>query len=375
MTTLAECVRPSLPRIEPPILNSACPWATTFEDLLLLLRCPYTGAITTRTCTLEGFSHNPSIHQFAFFNPQENGTLARKNDSYHADHSQTGSLNTLGYSPIPLSEYLHMIQKLTQHHKPVDNSEQHLPLNKPIIVSVTGSPSDVAKAWQAITDRANELPAKLCMEINLSCPNIPGAPPPAYDAATLYDYLEGLNEAIENYSALSAEAAKRACSVPIGIKCPPYTYLGQFNSVISALLKSCGTVRHTSDSDGQSDLPCPVSFITTTNTLGSSLIMDQTTGSADYSPTLVSADSEGIGGMGGTPIHPLSLGNVRTLRLLLDKQPKLSSIDIIGVGGVSDAAGLARMKAAGAKAVAVATALGREGIDVFEKICTPLAVS
>lgn len=46
----------------------------------------------------------------------------------------------------------------------------------------------------------------------------------------------------------------------------------------------------------------------------------------------------------------------------------LSMISIIGVGGVEDAAGVKRMRRAGANAVACATAFGREGISVFSKM-------
>ena len=53
---------------------------------------------------------------------------------------------------------------------------------------------------------------------------------------------------------------------------------------------------------------------------------------------------------------------------MLDEHDELKHIEIIGVGGVSDRAGFERMKSAGAAAVGVATALGVEGVDVFEKI-------
>ena len=35
--------------IDPPLLNSASPWATTFEDIKALYECPFTGAVTVRT--------------------------------------------------------------------------------------------------------------------------------------------------------------------------------------------------------------------------------------------------------------------------------------------------------------------------------------
>lgn len=53
---------------------------------------------------------------------------------------------------------------------------------------------------------------------------------------------------------------------------------------------------------------------------------------------------------------------------MLDAHDELGQIKIIGVGGVADGAGYRRMRSVGAYAVAVGTALGREGIGVFEKI-------
>lgn len=63
-------------------------------------------------------------------------------------------------------------------------------------------------------------------------------------------------------------------------------------------------------------------------------------------------------------------GNVYRLRRLLDASgdKRLNNIDIIGVGGVISGLAAQRMHAAGAKAVALATALGREGVDCFDRI-------
>ncbi len=72
--------------------------------------------------------------------------------------------------------------------------------------------------------------------------------------------------------------------------------------------------------------------------------------------------------MAGAALHPLALGNVRKIRQMLDLHEELRHIKIIGVGGVSDGAGYRRMRSVGADAVAVGTALGSEGIGIFEKI-------
>lgn len=112
----------------------------------------------------------------------------------------------------------------------------------------------------------------------------------------------------------------------------------------------------------------PISFITATNTLGSSLLLTPSRRPEEYKPTLNSSDGSGIGGLAGAPLHSLALGNVRALRKMLDSDERLKRINIIGIGGVSDAAGFRRMRAVSANAVGVGTALGRKGVKVFEEI-------
>lgn len=319
-----------LPDIEPPLLNSSNPWATTLEDLQRLFDCPNTGAVTTRTSLLHGFKHDDSIHQYIFFNA--------------ADHSigncdvHGGSLNTLGYSPIALGTYLPMIVRVVADSTLPNDVRSR----KTFIISVTGSPDAVAECYGRIQDLQSTMKNPLCMEINLSCPNIPSKPPPAYSGLSLTEYLTRLGK---------VETVKGQRRVPTGVKTPPYTYYDQFKTLVDALLAS-------------SNPNCPVDFITATNTLGSCLVLDET----GSSPALNSASAAGIGGMAGTPLHPLALGNVRTIRGMLDEHPELKDIDVVGVGGVSDQAGFKRMRNVGAKVVGVGTALGREGVDIFEKI-------
>lgn len=82
-------------------------------------------------------------------------------------------------------------------------------------------------------------------------------------------------------------------------------------------------------------------------------------------PALSSASGAGVGGMAGAP---LALGNVRTIRTMLDQHEQLKDVAIIGVGGVSDNAAYKRMQQVGAAVVGVGTALGRLGVGVFESI-------
>ncbi|KAH0349945.1 FMN-linked oxidoreductase, partial [Aureobasidium melanogenum] len=314
-----------LPTIDPPLLNSANPWCSTREDLEALYACPHTGAVTTRTSLLLGFSHDPSVHQHAFFSTQSQ-TATTAPDYTISGKEYPASLNTLGYSPTPIDTYLSWIEHI------VTASSNKRP--KPFIVSVTGSPKEVAECYSRVATLAAHIPAPLAVEVNLSCPNIANKPPPAYSGSALKEYLDALRNVPR--------------TVSLGLKTPPYTYAGQFNTLIDTLREN-GT--------------SPIDFITSTNTLGSSLVLSQ-----QGRPLLPLAAGTGIGGLAGEPLHPLALGNVATLRRLLDEHAELRDIDIIGVGGVSDAAGLSRMQAVGAKVVAIGTALGREGIPVFAKI-------
>ncbi|KAL3427928.1 Dihydroorotate dehydrogenase (fumarate) [Phlyctema vagabunda] len=348
--------RPAMPgfRISPPLLNSANPWATTKEDLRALYDCPYTGAVTVRTSLLKGFPHDPAIHQYTFFSAAEGHATTEVGGDGRITEikgGETSSLNTLGYSPIPLDEYISIIADIVA-------SDTHSRANsKPFIVSVTGTAEEVAECYVRLVKVRTENPdlnLSLMMEVNLSCPNIPDKPPPAYDGLSLSEYIRAIGQAKAKTSALGA-------SIHVGIKTPPYTYQGQYNTLVHSLEK---------EAENKEIEEYPISFITATNTLGSCLVVDAD--SVTCEPALA---GKGIGGLAGDAIHTLALGNVKTIRSMLDtsKHASLNSIAVIGVGGVSTAAGFRRMRYVGAAAVAVGTALGREGIPVFEKISTTLS--
>jgi dihydroorotate dehydrogenase (fumarate) len=311
------------PRVSfvPPLFNSSSPWATTKPDLLDLYNSPFTGAVTTRTSLLSGFPHNPTIHQHVIF-----------------DSPTATSLNTYGYSPHPLSFYLTTINEIIL--------ESGRPQTKPFIVSITGTPQETCSSIMAISTFACETGHNLLVEINLSCPNIPDKPPPAYSLRELVSYLDAIS------------ALPRIAPLHIGLKTPPYTYDGQFVVLLTALKTR----------------PEVISFVTSTNTLGSSLHLTSLPKLSVeereiYQPTLSSAAGTGIGGLGGAAIHWLSLGNVRTIRKMLDAEGAgLLDVAVIGVGGVGDRDGLNRMLSAGAEAVGIATALGAGGVGVFERI-------
>ena len=291
--------------------------------------------MTIRTSLLNGFVHDDAIHQYTFFEIDQMRNV-RSGDGKIANTAgdATGaisSLNSIGYSPIKLQDYIQWILGIGQ-----ESLQLGIIQRKAIIFSVTGTPKDVSRCHQILTENAQEN-WRWFMEINLSCPNIPDKPPPAYSRTELLKYLLALSG--------------RPNTVAIGIKTPPYTYQTQFDDLIGALLDSSA---HAAG--------CPVSFITATNTLGNCLVFDE-----DEHAINTSTNS-GLGGLAGASLHPLALGNVRTLRKMLNEQKVLRDISIIGVGGVSDAAGYMRMRKAGAAAVAIGTAFGVQGITVFEDV-------
>ncbi|MCJ1275729.1 dihydroorotate dehydrogenase [Puttea exsequens] len=334
---------------DPPLLNSASPWATDEADLQALYDCPHTGAITTRTSSANGFAHADSTHQYCFFSPTTK--LITKHSAHTAPHppehhppsssEPVSSLNTLGYSPYSTDYYLYTISQILQHSPPSARK-------KPIIISVTGTPQEITTHYRAIAglcalfETEYKWTPRLLMEINLSCPNIADVPPPAYSPASLLEYLDELS--LHHSATLDA--------IEVGIKTPPYTYQTQFEDLISALLQSCKRG------------PCPTTFITATNTLGNALVL-----SADNRiPALNSSNGSGIGGLAGAALHPIALGNVKVLRGMLDLYEELKGVEIIGVGGVGDRGGFESMTTVGAAAVGVGSALGAEGVGVFERI-------
>lgn len=186
---------------------------------------------------------------------------------------------------------------------------------------------------------ATSAPSRIAVELNTSCPNIPGAPPSGYTFSSLQPLLRVL-----------AAAHAADATLTLGLKLPPYTFRGQFTDALAGLAALAA--------------PCPFAFLTCTNTLGNALLFADGVG-AFAVPTAV-------GGVAGDSLHALALGNVYTFRQLLAAQDArdtgLAGIKIIGVGGVTSRAAAARMTQAGADAVGCATLFGKEGVRAFENL-------
>ncbi|ODA83102.1 hypothetical protein RJ55_01611 [Drechmeria coniospora] len=323
----------------PPLLNTACPWATTRDDIEALLLCPSTGAVTTRTSLLDGFTHDEALHRHVFLDPALGGGPVQEDEPSEPEHQHeheheqqkqkqklerraVGSLNSLGYSPLTIDTYLAILHDLAASLPTTE-----APSRKTIIISITDAePAHIAICHERILAAAPELPFPLAVEINLSCPNLPSAPPPALSPSALRCFLDVLPPHPR---------------LPLGLKLPPLTHPSQFAALVDdALLPYASRL----------------SFVTATNTLGGCLVFEG------------AGDGGLLGGMGGAMLHPLALGNVATLRRMFDERPELSHLVIVGVGGVSDGDGYKRMRRAGASAVGLATGLGSRGVRVFEDI-------
>lgn len=239
--------------------------------------------------------------------------------------------------------------------------------------------------------------ARIAVELNTSCPNIPDAVPPAYDQTTkLFPLM-----------LILADFFLKDPTLTVGLKLPPYLmkdqYLHCMHGMAPLVVQLYGERRST------------ISFLTCINTVGNAMLpaslAKQPEANAPSEATLSSASEDTAviperealsdrgppnpadrfrsanlwpkpkdpspyalpvvcGGLAGEAIHAIALGNVYTFRQLIDsdliKSGDLHNIKIIGVGGVTSKEAVDRMKMAGADVVGCATFFGKEGVKAFE---------
>lgn len=289
-----------LPKV---LLNSPNPRATTVENLSDIATSPATGAFTTRTAC-PNFEHDDQKHQWR-------------------PHNGLNTINCLGYSCHTFEYYGEAIQTV----------QTQVP-DKPAFYSISGYAHEIADMLKAAGERFQTTPDKVLMEINLSCPNIPGKPPIAYDFVGMKEYL-------------TTVFANGTYGLKVGVKLTPYFYDGQFVETAAVL----------------NDFFPHVAFVTCINTVGCGLVID----TESETPVLSEASGASYGGLGGPAIHATALGNVRRMRQLLR-----DDIDVVGCGGVDSGAAAFSHLLCGAQAVMVASALLIQGVDIFSKIETEL---
>ncbi|WP_022940607.1 dihydroorotate oxidase [Psychromonas hadalis] len=267
------------------LMNASGPKCTTWEELEVVAQSA-SSAIMTKSCTMEYREGNPE---------------PRYSDL------PLGSIQSMGLPNLGYKAYLEMVPRLKA-------------LGKPVIVSISGfSIKENIEMVSAFQKSDVDL-----IEVNFSCPNIPGKAQVAYD-------FEQVESALAALTVLGDK--------PIGIKLAPYFDMSHFIAMATILNKF------------------PVKFITCVNSIGNTLIIDPETESPIIKP------KGGFGGLCGDYIKPVGLANVRAFRELLD-----DDVQIIGVGGIKNGVDAFEYLLAGADAVQIATCFEKEGEGCFKRI-------
>lgn len=268
------------------LYNASGPRCTTEADLQALGQSA-AAAILSKSATLEERAGNPAPRYV---------------------ETSWGSINSMGLPNKGYLFYQEMAASLQAY-------------NKPYLMSVAGlSLENNLTMLQALQDTPN----LAAIELNLSCPNVPGKPQTGYD-------FERTQEVLEKVCPLVKQ--------PLGIKLPPYFDLIHFQQMAAIINQY------------------PVQFVTCVNSIGNGLVIDVAKEQVVIKP------KQGFGGIGGDYIKPTALANVRQFYLLLRKE-----IAVIGCGGVKSGQDVFEHILCGAAAVQVGTQLMREGMGCFERL-------
>jgi len=192
-------------------------------------------------------------------------------------------------------------------------------------MSVSGlSTDDNVQILKAISEHDNIA----SIELNLSCPNVPGKPQTGYDFDISRNLLEQVCKVVKQ---------------PLGLKLPPYFDIPHFEMMAEVL----------------NDFP--ISYVVCINSIGNGLVIDTDEECVVIKPKL------GFGGIGGDFIKPTALANVRKFYTLLR-----DDIDIIGVGGIKDGMDAFEHILCGASAIQIGTQYMREGTGCYARIADEL---
>jgi len=267
------------------LMNASGALCMTREELLALGRSR-AGAIVTKSMTVEPRGGNPEPRYYGF---------------------PGGSINSMGLPNLGYLAYADLIPELKQ-------------FGKPVIASIAGLCEDDFLTMARVINHAKPD----LIEVNLSCPNIPGKPQIAYDPVDSERLLKRVRPLI---------------TVPMGVKLPPY-FDPAHHAVMAEVIGRCG-----------------VDYLNLINSVGNGLVIDP------KRETPVIKPKGGFGGLGGSLIKPVALANVRAFWKLLSGR-----IPIIGTGGVVQGLDAFEHVLCGASAVQVGTVLVEEGVGVFERL-------
>ncbi len=268
------------------IYNASGPLCSAADELHAIGKSA-AGAILSKSATLEKRQGNP---------------LPRYIDT------NWGSINSMGLPNEGYELYANLSNELNIY-------------DKPYFMSVSGM--SFKENVTIIKELAN-FEHIAGIELNLSCPNLPGKPQAGYD----FDQSRNLLDAVF-----------KVVTKPLGVKLPPYFDMPHFEMMASVL----------------NDFP--ISFATCINSIGNGLVIDTENESVVIKP------KNGFGGIGGDFIKPTALANVRKFYTLLDK-----NVAIIGCGGIKNGMDAFEHILCGASAVQIGTHFMREGTPCFTRI-------
>ncbi|WP_165209428.1 dihydroorotate oxidase [Streptococcus tangpeifui] len=272
------------------LMNAAGVYCMTKEELAEI-EDSAAGSFVTKTGTLEARSGNP--------------------EPRYAD-TQFGSINSMGLPNKGFHYYLDYVTEL-----------QKEPTSKNHFLSLVGmSQEETHTILKTVQDSDYEG----LIELNLSCPNVPGKPQIAYDFETTDSILS------EVFSYFTK---------PLGIKLPPYFDIAHFDQAAAIFNKY------------------PLAFVNCVNSIGNGLVIND--------ETVVIKPKHGFGGIGGDYIKPTALANVHAFYQRLNP-----SIQIVGTGGVKSGRDAFEHILCGASMVQIGTALHQEGPAIFERITKEL---
>lgn len=272
------------------LMNAAGVYCMTHQELAEI-EASAAGSFVTKTGTLEERQGNPE--------PRYSDTAL-------------GSINSMGLPNLGFQYYLDYVIEL-----------QDQPQSKNHFLSLVGlSPEETHIILKAV--QASEYQG--LVELNLSCPNVPGKPQIAYD----FETTESILSEVFSYF-----------TKPLGVKLPPYFDIVHFDQAAAVFNKY------------------PLVFVNCINSIGNGLVIED--------ETVVIKPKNGFGGIGGDYVKPTALANVHAFYQRLNP-----SIQIIGTGGVKSGRDAFEHILCGASMVQIGTALHQEGPSIFERITNEL---
>ncbi|HFR4577436.1 TPA: dihydroorotate oxidase [Streptococcus suis] len=272
------------------VMNAAGVWCMTKEELDGVKNSA-AGTFVTKTATLEYREGNPEPRY---------------------KNIPLGSINSMGLPNQGLDYYLDYLLEL-QEEEP----------ERTFVLSLVGmSPDETHTILKKVQDSA----FKGLVELNLSCPNVPGKPQIAYDFETTETILR------EVFAYFTK---------PLGIKLPPYFDIVHFDQAAAIFNQF------------------PLKFVNCVNSIGNGLYIED--------ESVIIKPKNGFGGIGGEYIKPTALANVHAFYQRLK-----SEIQIVGTGGVLTGRDAFEHILCGASMVQIGTTLQKEGLAAFDRITQEL---